>query len=91
MFLGVVLAVHLAHEWKVGIRIEQRPRRQRPILVHRRRRSGGHWINGLAKRRVGLLTSDPVLLTAGLLGASLVFAIAWLIPQAGAETRYDLR
>jgi bacterial/archaeal transporter family-2 protein len=26
----------------------------------------------------------PVLLTAGILGACLVFAIAWLIPQAGA-------
>ena len=28
----------------------------------------------------------PVLLTAGALGASLVFAIAWLIPQVGAGT-----
>ena len=26
----------------------------------------------------------PLLLTAGVLGASLVFAIAWLIPQVGA-------
>jgi len=26
----------------------------------------------------------PVLLLAGILGASLVFAIAWLIPQVGA-------
>jgi transporter family-2 protein len=28
----------------------------------------------------------PVLLTAGILGACLVFAIAWLIPQVGAGT-----
>jgi transporter family-2 protein len=28
----------------------------------------------------------PALLTAGVLGASLVFAIAWLIPQVGAGT-----
>ena len=27
---------------------------------------------------------QPVLLTAGILGACLVFAIAWLIPQVGA-------
>jgi len=27
---------------------------------------------------------NPVLLTAGIMGACLVFAIAWLIPQAGA-------
>ena len=32
----------------------------------------------------GLRTVHPFLLTAGLMGASLVFAIAWLIPQIGA-------
>jgi transporter family-2 protein len=29
---------------------------------------------------------SPLMLTAGLMGACLVFAIAWLIPQAGAGT-----
>ena len=32
----------------------------------------------------GLKGVNPILLTAGLLGASLVFAIAWAIPQVGA-------
>jgi len=32
----------------------------------------------------GLKGMNPVLLTAGALGACLVFAIAWLIPQIGA-------
>jgi transporter family-2 protein len=32
----------------------------------------------------GLKQVNPILLTAGAIGASLVFAIAWLIPQIGA-------
>jgi transporter family-2 protein len=32
----------------------------------------------------GLKTVNPILLTAGALGACLVFAIAWLIPREGA-------
>jgi transporter family-2 protein len=32
----------------------------------------------------GLSGVNPLLLTAGLMGACLVFAIAWLIPQVGA-------
>jgi transporter family-2 protein len=32
----------------------------------------------------GLRQVNPVLLTAGAMGATLVFAIAWLIPQIGA-------
>ena len=32
----------------------------------------------------GIGTVNPILLTAGVLGASLVFAIAWAIPKVGA-------
>ena len=43
---------------------------------------------GLTGWREGALTPlknvHPVLLTAGALGASLVFAIAWLLPEVGA-------
>jgi bacterial/archaeal transporter family-2 protein len=57
MFLGIILAVHLAMNGKVG-----------------------SVLNALAPLR----DVHPLLLTAGAMGASLVFAIAWLIPQAGA-------
>ena len=33
----------------------------------------------------GLRNVNPLLLTAGAMGASLVFGIAWIIPQIGAQ------
>lgn len=85
MFLGVVLAVHLAMNGKVG-----------SVLNNARVGNALFWCIGalgaaaigLTGWRSGALTPlkdvHPALLTAGVLGASLVFAIAWLIPQVGA-------
>ncbi len=85
MFLGVVLAVHLAMNGKVG-----------SVLNNARVGNALFWcIGAVGALAIGLTgwRSDalapirqvhPVLLTAGVLGASLVFAIAWLIPKVGA-------
>lgn len=85
MFLGVVLAVHLAMNGKVG-----------SVLNNARVGNALFWCIGAAGAvcigltgwQTGALAPlrqvHPVLLTAGILGASLVFAIAWLIPQVGA-------
>jgi transporter family-2 protein len=84
MFLGVVLAVHLAMNGKVGAVMEN-PRVGNALF----------WcigavmavLIGLTGWHGGALAPlkdvQPVLLTAGALGACLVFAIAWLIPQIG--------
>jgi transporter family-2 protein len=85
ILLGVVLAVHLAMNGKVG-----------SVINNPRVGNALFWcIGALAAVAIGLTgwTSDalkplsqvnPWLLTAGVLGACLVFAIAWLIPQVGA-------
>jgi transporter family-2 protein len=85
MFLGVILAVHLAMNGKVGA-----------VLNNARVGNALFWcigavtavLIGLSGWHTGALAPlkqvHPLLLTAGALGASLVFAIAWLIPQVGA-------
>lgn len=85
VFLGVVLAVHLAMNGKVG-----------SVINNARVGNAVFWcigalgaaLIGLTGWQSGALTplkqAHPLLLTAGLLGACLVFAIAWLIPQVGA-------
>ena len=85
IFLGVVLAVHLAMNGKVG-----------SVLQNARVGNALFWCIGalgavtigLSGWRSGALEPlkqvHPALLTAGVLGASLVFAIAWLIPKVGA-------
>lgn len=85
VLLGVVLAVHLAMNGKVGA-----------VLGNARVGNALFWcigafgavVIGLTGWQSGSLAPlgqvHPLLLTAGLMGASLVFAIAWLIPQAGA-------
>jgi bacterial/archaeal transporter family-2 protein len=85
MFLGVVLAVHLAMNGKVGA-VMNNPRVANAVF----------WCIGavtavaigLSGWRSGALAPlgqvNPVLLTAGAMGAGLVFAIAWLIPIVGA-------
>ena len=85
VFLGVILAVHLAMNGKVG-----------SVLNNARVGNALFWCIGAATALAIGLTGwrgcalaplkdvHPALLTAGALGASLVFAIAWLIPQAGA-------
>jgi transporter family-2 protein len=85
IFLGVILAVHLAMNGKVG-----------SVMNNPRVANGLFWcigaftavLIGLSGWRGGALAPlrqvNPLLLTAGALGACLVFAIAWLIPQIGA-------
>jgi transporter family-2 protein len=85
VFLGIVLAVHLAMNGKVG-----------SVINNPRVGNALFWcIGALGAVAIGasgwtqdalkpLSQVHPLLLTAGLLGASLVFAIAWLIPQVGA-------
>ena len=85
IFLGVILAVHLAMNGKVG-----------SVLNNARVGNALFWcIGALAALSIGLTgwrggalaplkDVHPLLFTAGALGASLVFAIAWLIPQVGA-------
>lgn len=85
VFLGIVLTVHLAMNGKVGA-----------LLGNPRVGNGLFWcigaftavLIGLSGWQPGALDSlreiNPLLLVAGALGASLVFGIAWLIPQIGA-------
>lgn len=85
MFLGVVLAVHLSMNGKVGA-VMNNPRVANAVF----------WCIGavtavaigLSGWRSGALAPlgqvHPLLLTAGAMGACLVFAIAWLIPEVGA-------
>jgi bacterial/archaeal transporter family-2 protein len=85
ILLGVVLAVHLSMNGKVG-----------SVLQNARVGNALFWcIGALGAMAIGLSgwqtgaldplkQVHPVLLTAGILGACLVFAIAWLIPKVGA-------
>jgi transporter family-2 protein len=85
IFLGVVLAVHLAMNGRVG-----------SVLNNARVGNALFWcIGAVAALTIGLTgwhggaldplkQVHPALLTAGAFGACLVFAIAWLIPKAGA-------
>ena len=85
MFLGVVLAVHLSMNGKVG-----------SVINNARVGNALFWcIGALAAVVIGLTGWEagalsgirgvhPLLLTAGAIGACLVFAIGWLIPQVGA-------
>ncbi len=85
MFLGVVLAVHLAMNGKVGSAINN-PRVGNAVFWCIG--ALGAVLIGLTGWQSGALSPirqvHPILLTAGLMGACLVFAIAWLIPQVGA-------
>ena len=85
MMLGIVLAVHLAMNGKVG-----------SALNNARVGNALFWcIGALGAVAIGatgwqpgalgpLKNVHPLLLTAGAFGACLVFAIGWLIPQVGA-------
>lgn len=87
MVLGVVLSVHLAMNGKVGSAINN-PRVGNALFWCIG--AVGALAIGLSGWKPGALDPvrnvHPLLLTAGLFGASLVFAIAWLIPAAGAST-----
>lgn len=85
MFLGVVLTVHLAMNGKVGA-----------VIANPRVGNMVFWCIGAVTAIIigltgwqagalgGLRNVNPLLLTAGAMGASLVFGIAWIIPQIGA-------
>ena len=86
VLLGVVLAVHLAMNGKVG-----------NTLNNARVGNALFWcIGAVGALAIGLTgwqkdalsplrDVHPALFTAGIMGACLVFAIAWLIPQVGAK------
>jgi len=85
VFLGVVLTVHLAMNATVGA-----------VIGNPRVGNAVFWtigaimaiVIGLTGWEAGALSRlsvvNPLLLTAGAMGASLVFGIAWVIPQIGA-------
>lgn len=87
MFLGVVLAVHLAMNGAVGAAIN-----------NARVGNAFFWLVGAVMAALiglsgwqagalgGLRAVNPILLTAGAIGACLVFGIGWLIPQIGASS-----
>jgi transporter family-2 protein len=87
MFFGVVLAVHLAMNGAVGA-----------LLNNPRVGNALFWVIGATMAVVigvtgwrdgalaGLGQVNPILLTAGAIGACLVFGIGWLIPQIGASS-----
>jgi transporter family-2 protein len=86
LFLGIVLALHLSMNGKVGASIGN-PRVANAvfwtiggamaILI-----GASGWQSGALS---GLKQVHPLLLTAGAIGACLVFAIAWMQPQVGAR------
>jgi bacterial/archaeal transporter family-2 protein len=85
MFLGVVLTVHLAMNGVVGAALNN-PRvgnaffwcigAMMALLI-----GASGWQSGALS---GIRNINPILLTAGAMGASLVFGIAYLIPRVGA-------
>ncbi len=89
IFLGIILAVHLAMNGRVGSAVAN-PRVGNAVF----------WcigaltavLIGLTGWQSGALSAfkevHPLLLTAGALGACLVFAIAWLLPQVGARAMF---
>lgn len=91
LFLGFVLAFHLAMNSEVG-----------SIVQNPQMGNGLFWIIGAVTAVIiGVMNWDPNffeavkevplwLLTAGAMGAALVFGIAWVIPQIGAGTFFVL-
>jgi transporter family-2 protein len=86
LFLGVVLALHLAMNGEVGAAIGN------PRVANAFFWSVGALtaiIIGATGWQPGILSNlrsvNPILLIAGAIGACLVFAIAWMLPQVGAR------
>jgi transporter family-2 protein len=89
IFLGIILALHLAMNGRVGAALNN-PRVANAVFWCIG--AVGAVIIGLTGWSGGALSGlkdiHPILLTAGLMGACLVFAIAWLIPQVGARAMF---
>jgi transporter family-2 protein len=83
--LGVVLTVHLAMNGMVGAAINN-PRVGNAVFwcVGAAMALIIGWSGWQSRALRGLSQVNPVLLTAGAMGASLVFGIAYLIPRMGA-------
>ncbi|MEO6802772.1 MAG: DMT family transporter [Granulicella sp.] len=86
LLLGVILTLHLTMNGKVGAALGN-PRVANAIfwsigalaaiLI-----GATGWTSGVLS---GLKQVSPILLTAGAIGACLVFCIAWMLPQIGAR------
>src|SRR5882757_5300189 len=86
LFLGIILTLHLSMNGKVGA-----------VIGNPRVGNALFWsigavmaiLIGASGWQAGALASlkqvNPILLTAGAIGACLVFAIAWMLPQVGAR------
>lgn len=86
VFLGVVLTVHLSMNGAVGAAIGN-PRVGNALFwcigaVTALLIGATGWQSGALS---GIRNVNPLMLTAGAMGASLVFGIAWIIPQIGAQ------
>jgi len=84
MFIGVILTVHLSMNGRVGSALNNAPVGNALFWC-----IGAAWacLIGLTGWHSGALSGlkdvPPIMLTAGAMGATLVFAIAWLVPQVG--------
>jgi transporter family-2 protein len=86
VFLGVILTVHLSMNGKVGAVIGN-PRVGNALFwcigaITAIALGASGWQAGALG---GIRQVNPLLLTAGAMGATLVFGIAWIIPQIGAQ------
>ena len=86
LFLGIILTMHLAMNGKVGAAIGN------PRVANALFWSIGAFtaiLIGASGWQSGALSAlkqiNPILLTAGAIGACLVFCIAWMLPQIGAR------
>jgi transporter family-2 protein len=89
IFLGIILALHLSMNGRVGMALAN-PRVGNAlfwcigaftaVII-----GASGWQSGAL---AGLKGISPWLLTAGALGACLVFAIAWWLPQVGARAMF---
>lgn len=89
IFLGIILALHLSMNGRVGAALSN-PRVGNAVF----------WCIGALTALIigatgwhsgaltGLKDVNPLLLTAGAMGACLVFAIAWMLPQIGARAMF---
>ncbi len=85
IFLGVILTVHLAMNGKVGGAINNARVGNAVFWCIGAVTALAIGLTGWREGALGPLKNvHPLLLTAGALGASLVFAIAWSIPRVGA-------
>jgi transporter family-2 protein len=86
LFLGIVLTLHLAMNGEVGVAIGN------PRVANAFFWSVGALaaiVIGMTGWQPGILSNlrsvNPILMIAGAIGACLVFAIAWMLPQVGAR------